>query len=255
MHRILAHQTLLAACCLTASIQLPLTLAHGAENLLPNASFESRQGDRPANWRPIRWGGDGKLTLADSGRTGSHALQITSQNGGDLSWATTVDVRPHAKYRLSGWIKTDRVQPTKDGGGRGALLNVHNMQSVATNVVQGTQDWTRAETVFDTGNNDAVQVNCLFGGWGFATGTAWFDDVQLELLSAEPWHPAITIDGSRQGHPISKYIYGQFIEHLGRCIYGGIWAEMLEDRKFYYPVTAHYAPYGDRELNRRPCPL
>ena len=30
------------------------------------------------------------------------------------------------------------------------------------------------------------------------------------------------------------YIYGQFIEHLGRCIYGGIWAEMLEDRKFWY---------------------
>ena len=33
--------------------------------------------------------------------------------------------------------------------------------------------------------------------------------------------------------PMSKYIYGQFIEHLGRCIYGGIWAEMLEDRKFF----------------------
>ncbi|MBI2424451.1 MAG: alpha-N-arabinofuranosidase [Candidatus Hydrogenedentes bacterium] len=39
------------------------------------------------------------------------------------------------------------------------------------------------------------------------------------------------------GHPVSKYIYGQFIEHLGRCIYGGIWAEMLEDRKFFFPVT------------------
>jgi alpha-N-arabinofuranosidase len=32
-------------------------------------------------------------------------------------------------------------------------------------------------------------------------------------------------------------VYGQFIEHLGRCIYGGLWAEMLEDRKFFYPVT------------------
>ena len=35
---------------------------------------------------------------------------------------------------------------------------------------------------------------------------------------------------------MSKYIYGQFIEHLGRCIYGGIWAEMLEDRKFFHAV-------------------
>jgi alpha-N-arabinofuranosidase len=46
----------------------------------------------------------------------------------------------------------------------------------------------------------------------------------------------VTVDPSKQGAPVSKYIYGQFIEHLGRCIYGGLWAEMLEDRKFFYPV-------------------
>ena len=47
----------------------------------------------------------------------------------------------------------------------------------------------------------------------------------------------VSIDTRTVGEPISPYIYGQFIEHLGRCIYGGLWAEMLEDRKFYYPVT------------------
>jgi len=50
--------------------------------------------------------------------------------------------------------------------------------------------------------------------------------------------PAIAIDAGKTGEPISKYIYGQFIEQLGRCIYGGIWAEMLEDRKFYHPLPA-----------------
>ena len=45
------------------------------------------------------------------------------------------------------------------------------------------------------------------------------------------------------GEPISKYIYGQFTEHLGRCIYGGIWAEMLEDRKFFYPVDSKESPW------------
>jgi len=54
----------------------------------------------------------------------------------------------------------------------------------------------------------------------------------------------VTIDLSSTGQPIEKYIYGQFIEHLGKCIYGGIWAEMVEDRKFYYPVTADFKPYG-----------
>ena len=56
--------------------------------------------------------------------------------------------------------------------------------------------------------------------------------------------PTVNIDPqSTAEDDINPYIYGQFIEHLGRCIYGGIWAEMLEDRKFYFPITADYSPY------------
>ncbi len=55
--------------------------------------------------------------------------------------------------------------------------------------------------------------------------------------------PYISIDAGKIGTPISKYIYGQFTEHLGRCIYGGIWAEMLEDRKFFYPLDAKESPW------------
>ena len=49
---------------------------------------------------------------------------------------------------------------------------------------------------------------------------------------------AVTIDTAQTSEPISKYVYGQFIEHLGHCVYGGIWAEMIEDRKFLRPVGA-----------------
>ncbi len=61
---------------------------------------------------------------------------------------------------------------------------------------------------------------------------AWFLLLILPVSAA-----TVSVDASKAGAPISKYIYGQFIEHLGRCIYGGLWAEMLEDRKFFYPVT------------------
>ncbi|MGA2915623.1 MAG: alpha-L-arabinofuranosidase C-terminal domain-containing protein [Sedimentisphaerales bacterium] len=54
---------------------------------------------------------------------------------------------------------------------------------------------------------------------------------------------AISIDGKKTAAPVSKYIYGQFIEHLGRCIYGGIWAEMLEDRKFFYQPGTVDSPW------------
>lgn len=55
----------------------------------------------------------------------------------------------------------------------------------------------------------------------------------------------LKLDEARAGAPINPFVYGQFVEHLGRCVYGGIWAEMLEDRKFYFPVSADYAPYKE----------
>ena len=55
----------------------------------------------------------------------------------------------------------------------------------------------------------------------------------------------VKIAASKTRDSINPFIYGQFIEHMGRCIYGGIWAEMLEDRKFHFPITADYAPYKD----------
>src|SRR3954447_25843408 len=53
----------------------------------------------------------------------------------------------------------------------------------------------------------------------------------------------LSVDASKTGAPISKYVYGQFVEHLGRSIYGGLWAEMIEDRKFGREVTDDYSPF------------
>ncbi len=50
---------------------------------------------------------------------------------------------------------------------------------------------------------------------------------------------AATIDTSKTEDPISKYVYGQFLEHIGGIVNNGVWAEMLDDRKFYYPITSH----------------
>ncbi|MFV2068568.1 MAG: alpha-L-arabinofuranosidase C-terminal domain-containing protein [Pirellulales bacterium] len=55
--------------------------------------------------------------------------------------------------------------------------------------------------------------------------------------------PAVAIDATATSRPISKYIFGQFIEHLGHCIYGGIWSEMVADRKFFAPVGGKGSPW------------
>jgi alpha-N-arabinofuranosidase len=227
-------------CVGRSGLARPAVAERQAANLLPNPSFESQSDGRPAGWQTQTWGGEGTFGYAGAGRTGKHSLMISSQKGADIGWFAVVPVEPHSTYRLSGWIKTENVRAPS---ARGALLNPHNIQPVATNAVTGTSDWTRVQVVFDTEGVDQVQVNCSLGGWGLATGTAWYDDVSLEKLTTEAREPRIAIDAKRTGQPISKYIYGQFIEHLGRCIYGGIWAEMLEDRKFYFPITPNYSPY------------
>jgi alpha-N-arabinofuranosidase len=61
----------------------------------------------------------------------------------------------------------------------------------------------------------------------------------LAIASAAQTSPVnATIDASKTGAPISKYIYGQFLEHGGDIVNTGVWAEMLVDRKFFYPVAA-----------------
>ena len=72
-------------------------------------------------------------------------------------------------------------------------------------------------------------------------------------LATVPVKPEVTVQAGATREPINPFLYGQFIEHLGRCIYGGIWAEMLEDRKFYFPITAEYRPY--RALENSPFPV
>ena len=59
------------------------------------------------------------------------------------------------------------------------------------------------------------------------------------LLSAQDKQVQATIDTSKTGAPIAKYIYGQFLEHIGGIVNNNIWAEMLDDRKFYYPINSH----------------
>ncbi|MDW7980872.1 MAG: hypothetical protein RMH97_09925 [Verrucomicrobiales bacterium] len=49
--------------------------------------------------------------------------------------------------------------------------------------------------------------------------------------------PNATVDAAKEGAHISPYIYGQFIEHIGNIMYRALWAELLDDRKFYFPVA------------------
>jgi alpha-L-arabinofuranosidase len=209
---------------------------------IPNSSFDVVQNGLPVAWSKTTWKGKADFEYSSIGHNSGGCVKISSVEGADAGWFTHVEVKPFHNYKLVGWIKTANFQKHT---GNGALLNIHNNQPVKTNAVTETSDWTRVEAEF-MASTDSIQINCLFGGWGESKGTAFFDDIRLiyiaipEMPETKTVESTVVINANIEFEPISKYIYGQFIEHLGQCIYGGIWAEMLEDRKFYYAIPANH---------------
>ena len=59
---------------------------------------------------------------------------------------------------------------------------------------------------------------------------------QAESASVKPL--VVKIDTNQTREPLSKYEFGMFIEHIGPLVYRSLWSEMLDDRKFYFPITA-----------------
>jgi alpha-N-arabinofuranosidase len=53
-----------------------------------------------------------------------------------------------------------------------------------------------------------------------------------------PNSPSVTIDARQASEPVTRYEYGMFIEPIGGLIARSLWAEMLDDRKFFYPIVA-----------------
>jgi len=179
---------------------------------------------------------------------GKRSLMLHSSRSAGGRWMTRVQLKPWSEYKFTGWVKTEGVQSRSEIGGTGFRFDAIDARFHG---ITGTNDWTKVEIFFNTGNDDSSVLSCLLGTDGPASGRAWFDDMSLELVSSEKINTDISIDLADRKEPMSEYIYGQFIEHLGRCIYGGIWAEMLEDRKFWYAPGDRQSPWqvsGKREL-------
>jgi len=154
-------------------------------NLLPSPGFEQVENNSPAGWHPHRYQDRGGTSLSVASgkpnvRNGNHSLMITSGAGADAGWRVEVPVKPNTDYRLSGFIKTGWVS-----GAKGALLNIHGHSQGVTPALTKIHDWTEVEVFFNSENRSSVMINCLFGGWGTSTGTAWYDDVALQEVTME----------------------------------------------------------------------
>jgi hypothetical protein len=87
------------------------------------------------------------------------------------------NVKPHRRYRLTGWIRTRGVD-------RYARLDLFSCEYGYANLVDlaqspmvsGTSRWTRVEAELDSGDEAYLMPRFVLYG----SGTSWFDDVALE---------------------------------------------------------------------------
>ena len=78
--------------------------------------------------------------------------------------------------------------------------------------------------------------------------------LSVAAQQAQPTLPdplVVTIDTQQTSDSVSKYVFGSFIEHIGTLIYRSMWAELLDDRKFYFPITSS-EPQTPRQQSGNP---
>ncbi len=149
------------------------------KNLFRNPGAEEVSGDQPADWRVRTYSGQANHRVAAEAHSGSRSFFIESERGADTSFHFDLDVEPGHDYLLAGWIKTENLRTVR--GGRGAMLELHQLNGAQpmTRPLTGTNDWTKMEMKFSTRGQRQISVNLLYGGWGHATGKAWWDDLSL----------------------------------------------------------------------------
>jgi len=105
----------------------------------------------------------------------------------------TVRVEPGRPYRLRGWLRTEGLEPQEGAGLYGTLVVVavddKTSERLATGPDhRGTTEWTQVDLAFTGPPGGVVHVFCSLCGEGQATGTVWFDG--LELAPAPATQPA-----------------------------------------------------------------
>lgn len=165
----------------TRPVPPPRTTTANPANLAPNPSFEQVVEGKPVDWYAQTYNGEAVFTVTPHGRRGGNAACITSTTGADCKWFLRFPVKPNTTYLMKGWAKCENIT----GPGRGVQFNMEP-NDFRSNEIKGTSDWKLLQFTFESGDKTEAFLNCLYGGWGQSTGTAWFDDVEvIEVFSSK----------------------------------------------------------------------
>ena len=158
-----------------------------------NLGFEHVDGAKPRGWE-ARVANEELATVTDEKHGGARSLRLEAA-AGDRAAKTVFDAKPYVgkRVRLQGFIKTQQVGGAaiwlRADGAEDEMIVIDVMRDRR---VTGTAGWTKAVVEIDVPPNAAKLVA---GGMVLQSGTAWFDDLAIEVAEIKP--PAqITLAGT-----------------------------------------------------------
>lgn len=123
---------------------------------------------------------DGDVKYGDD-----YSYKIQSDQFNDAMIYKAVKVEKNTSYRVSCMVKTENVVVEKEVSNSGAQICINNTV-YASRSVKGTSDWQKLEFVFNSRNNDSVEIGFRLGGnQENCKGTAWFSNFKLEQGTAK----------------------------------------------------------------------
>jgi hypothetical protein len=157
--------------------------------LLVNGGFEegvfSADG-LPTGWATDAWDPSAIFIWDDTeAHEGTKSVKIVQETVNDARWIQSIGVLPNTDYCFSGWIKTEDVGHTEQVNDAGANLSVFGCYDdlgchTYAGGLFGDNDWTLIRLGFNSGSNTDLMLGARVGMFsGVATGTAWFDDLEL----------------------------------------------------------------------------
>jgi hypothetical protein len=165
------------------------------QGALVNGGFEAGDGGVPAGWRHDP--GDPAHTAtwtAQEARSGDKSAKTVVAPGAEPTWISTrqrgIAIDGGSTYRIRAWAKAENVD-----GYAGWYVHVGNdddrmMLAPTLRAGGGTYDWKKVERQFTAPDGaDRLDVGTVLRG----TGTAWFDDVEIECLTPRSSRFTVTV--------------------------------------------------------------
>jgi len=78
----------------------------------------------------------------------------------------------------------------------------------------------------------------------FAAAALLLGSASVVTTQQVPDHLSVSINTTQTSDAVTNYEFGQFIEHIVKTMYSSLWAEMVDDRKFFFPITAKEPAQG-----------